>query len=89
MARNHILPTQKTEDRTVPDIYRGLILVFVSKLYTSILNNRSSSRAQECEKKTKEQADNVFVLSALIQKQLSKRRGRFDVALKAFDSDAK
>ena len=95
-----ILPIHEAGDRRNPDNYRGITLMSIlGKIYFSILNKRLAIWVEDYIKLSEEQAgfrkgystlDNIFVLNALIQKYLSKRKGRFYVAFidfrKAFDS---
>ena len=95
-----IFPIHKKGDVNIPDNYRGISLIScVSKVFTNILNNRLVSWADVNEKmydvqagfrKGKSTIDHIFVLQSLIDKYLSKEKGRFYSVFvdfsKAFDS---
>jgi hypothetical protein len=83
-----------------PNNYRGIsLLSCVSKIFTKILHDRLCTWAEEQNLRFEEQAgfrkgycthDNIFVLQSLVQKYVTKKRGRFYVLFidfsKAFDS---
>ncbi len=95
-----IVPIHKSGDVKDPGNYRGIsLLSCLSKVFTKILNNRLVSWAEANEKYFEVQAgfrrgksavDNIFVLYSLINKYLSKEKGRFYSVFvdfsKAFDS---
>ena len=95
-----IVPLHKKGDINNPDNYRGIsLLSILSKLYTSILNNRITQWATLMDKISETQAgfregystiDHIFTLNALIEKCLCKKRKKLYVAFidfkKAFDS---
>ena len=86
-CRAIIFPIYKKGDVNIPDNYRGIsLLSCVSKVFTKILNNRLVSWADVNEKmydvqagfrKGKSTIDHIFVLQSLIDKYLSKEKGRF------------
>ncbi len=62
------------------------LLSTFSKLYTSVLNNRLTFWANTYEKVVESQAgfregysttDNIFILQSVIQRYLSKKKGKF------------
>lgn len=94
-----ICPLHKSGNRNDTNNYRGIsLLCTVSKIFTKILCKRFEKWGKEQDKLFEEQsgfrkgystADNIFSLSSVIQKYLSKSKGRFyclyvDFA-KAFD----
>jgi len=95
-----IVPIFKKGDQHKPDNYRGIsLLSLVSKCYTSILNKRLVTWAEENNKMSDAQAgfrkgystiDHIFTLSAIVEKSLGKRGGKLYVCFvdlrKAFDS---
>jgi len=95
-----ICPIHKKGDKHIADNYRGVsLLCIISKCYTSVLNARLVKWMQVYEKIVESQAgfrkkystvDHIFTLSSIIEKSLSKRRGKLYVAFvdlrKAFDS---
>ena len=99
-AESIIIPIFKTGSRTEPGNYRGISLInALCKIFTFILNRRLQIWCEENNIIHESQAgfrkhysttDNVFTLMAMIQKYLSRPKGRFycifiDFA-KAFDS---
>ena len=82
-----------------PNNYRGISLLSTfSKLYTSILNNRLTFWAESYEKIVESQAgfrkgysttDNIFILQSVIQRYISRIRGKLYAVFvdfrKAFD----
>ena len=83
-----------------PNNYRGIsLLSVVGKIFTKIINTRVTQWAEDSRKLHEEQAgyrktyscvDQIFNLQSVVQKYLTKRRGRFYCAFidfsKAFDS---
>ena len=82
-----ILPIHKKGSYNNPDNYRGIsLLSILSKIFTKCLNNRLVNWAEINNKMYEEQAgfrkgkstiDQVFILQCLVQKYLSKKKGRF------------
>lgn len=95
-----ICPIHKKGDKSDPNNYRGITLLnSMPKIFSSIINNRLTTWCNEENLLKEEQCgfrkgystiDNIFNLTATIQKYLSKRGGRFYVIFvdfsKAFDS---
>ena len=95
-----IIPLFKNGSPDSPDNYRGISLLSIfSKIFTSILNNRLSFWADALNKIDETQAgfrkgystmDNVFILQSVVQKYLTKKKGKFYCAFvdfsKAFDT---
>ena len=74
-----------------PGNYRGIsLLSVIGKVFTKILNARLSEWANIQNMLYEEQADQIFVLQSLVQKYLSRSKGRFYCLFidfsKAFDS---
>ena len=94
-----IFPLHKRGDQNNPNNYRGIALLnIISKIFSSILNTRLSQWAESNDLIPEAQAgfrkeystiDHIFSLQAIVQKYLSKSRGRFYVLFvdfsKAFD----
>lgn len=99
-AKALIYPLYKKGSKSDVNNYRGISLLnVIAKLYSSVLHNRLSKVSEEYQLIPASQAgfrkgystiDNIFCLQSLIQKYLSKKRGRFYVLFvdfsKAFDS---
>jgi hypothetical protein len=78
-TRSIIVPLHKKGDKSLPDNYRGIsLLSTVSKVYTSVLNNRLKqwseenniiTDAQEGFRKGRSTTNHIFSLHALIEKQ--------------------
>ena len=100
-AQAIVVPLFKKGDRHDPNNYRGISLLSItSKLYTSILNRRLYSWAEDNNKISTEQAgfrrgystiDHIFTLHCMISNKLfGRRRGKLYVAFidyrKAFDT---
>jgi hypothetical protein len=78
-TRSIIVPLHKKGDHSLPDNYRGIsLLSIVSKVYTSVLNNRLKqwseenniiTDAQEGFRKGRSTTNHIFSLHALIEKQ--------------------
>jgi hypothetical protein len=95
-----ICPVHKKGSKHDPNNFRGIsLLSTVSKVFTKLLNIRLTKFAEANGLRQEEQAgfrkgystvDNIFVLQCLIQKYISKHKGRFYVLYvdfsKAFDS---
>ena len=95
-----IVPVYKKGETSDPNNYRGIsLLSCISKLMSKILNNRITKWAEESGKmsdiqagfrKGKSTVDHIFVLQCLVNKYLSKEKGRFYSVFvdfsKAFDS---
>ena len=95
-----ISPLHKKGSKRDPKNYRGIsLLCVIGKLFTKVLNNRlvlwaernnKIDDAQGAYRKGRSTIDHIFSLSAIIQKYLAKRGGRFYVAFvdfsAAFDS---
>ena len=85
-----ISPLHKKGLKHDPTNYRGIFLLCViGKLFTKVLNNRmvvwaernnKIDDAQGAYRKRRSTIDHIFTLSAIIQKYLSKRGGRFYIA---------
>ena len=99
-SRSVIFPLHKKGNKNDANNYRGISLMdIIGKLFTFILNCRLKKfvdlydKIPECQAGFRSgycTADNVFTLQALIQKYLSKSKGRFYCLFvdfhKAFDS---
>ena len=94
-----VQPLHKKGDVTSPDNYRGISLLNIcSKMYSSILNRRLEKWIEENKLVGEEQAgfrrkystiDQIFTLTALVQKQLLRHRKLYAAFIdfrKAFDS---
>ena len=95
-----ICPLHKTGDINDPNNYRGISLINVMyKVFSSILNtrlcnwafiNNQIDESQAGFRKNYSPVDNMFIMHALIQKYLSKKRGRLYIIFidyeKAFDN---
>ena len=95
-----IIPIFKKGNKNNTDNYRGIsLLSLISKCYTSVLNKRLLSWAEENDKMSDAQAGfrqgystigHMFTLNAIVEKSLSKRGGKlyscFVDLKKAFDS---
>ena len=95
-----IFPLHKKGNPRKADNYRGIsLLSTLSKLYSTILNNRLSCFCEDNDRIPESQAgfrkgysttDNIFSLQSLIQKYLTKQGGRFYTLFvdfsKAYDS---
>ena len=95
-----VVPIFKKGDKNITDNYRGVsLLSLISKCYTSVLNSRLVTWAEENNKLTEAQAgfrrgystsDHIFTLNAIVEKCLSKRGGKLYACFvdlkKAFDS---
>lgn len=99
-SENMIVPIHKKGSVNNPNNFRAISLVnSISKVFTKILSTRLSEWCEDNDVIDESQAgfrrgystiDNIFSLNAVIQKYLSKRRGRVYVFyidfLKAFDN---
>lgn len=95
-----IVPIYKNGNHDDPENYRGIALLScISKIFTKILNNKLTKWACSNGKMYEEQCgftkgkstiDQIFVLQSLINKYISKQKGRFYSVFidfsKAFDS---
>ena len=82
-----IFPLHKKGNPRRVDNYRGISLLnIISKLYSTVINNRLSQFCKEHESIPEAQAgfrkgysttDNIFSLQSLVQKYLTKQGGRF------------
>ena len=95
-----IVPIFKKGKENITDNYRGIsLLSLISKCYTSVLNKRLVTWAEENGKLSEAQAgfrkgysttDHIFTLNAIVEKSLSKRGGKLYTCFvdlkKAFDS---
>ena len=80
-----LCPIHKSGPTNDPNNFRGIALInTMYKIFSSILNKRLYSWVEENKKLDESQAgfragystiDNIFSLSAVVQKYLSKRRG--------------
>ena len=99
-SRSIITPLHKKGSVSNPDNYRGISLIdSICKIFMHILSSRLSNWCEHYHVIDESQAgcrkgystvDNIFILTSLIQKYLSKKRGRFFCIFidfkKAFDS---
>ena len=95
-SKSMIVPILKKGDKNNTDNYRGISLInVISKIFTKILNARLVKWAGTNQKMHREQAgrstiDQIFVLNALVEKYISRKKGRFYTVYvdfsKAFDS---
>ena len=93
-SRAKIVPLHKKGDKNLASNYRGISLLNIfGKLYTSVLNRRLTFFLNVFDKITECQAgfrhgystiDNAFILQAVIDKCLSKKRGKIFVAFVDF-----
>lgn len=95
-----IIPLFKKGDREDPNNYRGISLLdSCSKIFTTVLNKRINLWSETMGRIPEEQArfrhgysttDNIFVLPSIVQKYITKKRGKIYCVFidfsKAFDS---